>query len=717
MTDATSPANGQIRDAESAPVASPDLQIASGHGDPAGAQPLAAPDSGGDARSARPGVASPAGWFPSASGEAAPPKAPDMEPARADASPGAVGLPGPEFWVMCHPGPGSAAAGKATEKTSRTDPGGSPDEAPRTTPVSEITPSGPAWGWPGNPGLEVSPEVAQWPGDSARRSVWQTSHAVWQNAGISWEQSAADPDPESVWYEHQPPEPPAPSAPAQPATEPFASSRTPFPAPPASAPAPAFPMPLSAPTLADAPDSALAYPRRPAPVGSPGWGRPDPLPAPPQSRPPEPDELFRAWQGSVRRASAGPAFTVRRRRWAWRALRAGVPAAVIVAVGAGAVMMLTGKPGEVLADRAKQTDPPPIARGGAVMGGAAAAMKATAFPGYPGQRGTVTVSSMASAAGLRLAVGAADGHLAIWRQAPRSAWTLVSATSPGIYQRPGDERLTSIAHGPAGWIAVGGVVSGADRQSVVVTSADGVTWQALDAAFAGPDSSVTAVTAGPNGYVVVGKHVSGRMTIAAMWWSADLRDWHQGYNGGLDGHILPSSVYAAAAVPAGFVAVGTHGDCHSIWTSPDGRHWTVHDIAKPAGATTAMLSHVTVNGSHVVAAGYAVMRAGDVPIVVVSADGGRHWHQIVLTAPGGLGAVTALTAAGSGFVAAGQAGPAHAQRAVTWSSPDGLAWPAPAPAPAGAGSHQITALTAAGHTVTGTAQAGTTPTILTLHTP
>jgi hypothetical protein len=473
-------------------------------------------------------------------------------------------------------------------------------------------------------------------------------------------------------------------------------------------------MPLSAPTYADSPGSAYAYSREPALIDSTGRSRPEPRSGRARSRPPEPDELFRAWQGSVRRASAGPAFTARRHRRAWRALQAGVPAAVIVAVGAGAVMMLTGKPGDMLADRAKQADPPLIASGGAVTGGASPSLAPATFPGYPGQRGTVTVNSMASAGSVRLAVGAADGRPAIWRHAATGVWTLVSAGSAVVYRRPGDERLTSIAHGPAGWIAVGGAVSGADRQSAIVTSADGVTWHAI-ASLPGQDSYVTAVTAGPDGYVVVGRHVSAHMTVAAMWWSADLRAWHRGDNGGLDGHILPSSVYAVSAVPAGFVAVGTHGNCHSIWTSPDGRHWTVHDIRVPAGATSAMLSQVTVNGARVVAAGYAVTRAGDIPIVVVSADGDRHWHQIVLTAPGGLGAVTALTAAGFGFVAAGQAGPAHAQRAVTWSSPDGLAWSTPARA--GAGTHEITALSAAGHTVTGTAQAGATATILTLRVP
>lgn len=637
MTDATSPANGQIRDAESALITNPDREETSGYGDPAGAQASAAPDSGGGARPGWSGVASPAGWFPSASGEAAPPKAPDEEPVRTDEAPDPVGLPGPEFWVMCHPGPIPAPVAPA--------------------PV---------------------------------RSVWQTSADVWQTAGIAWEQTVVEPDPYSAWFEDQPPEPPASAQP--------------------------FTMPLSAPTFAD-------Y-QKPAPANFAPRTPPEPIPgrARPRPRPPEPDELFRAWQGSVRQASAGSGRKARRRRLVRRALRAGVPTVVIVAVGASAVIMLTGKPSGMPAGHATQTDPPPSARDdppgardGAVFRGASASLTSTAFPGYPGQRGSVTVTSMASADGTWLAVGSADGHPAIWRHAASGAWTLVSAASPAVYRRPGDVRLTSIAHGPAGWIAVGGAVSGAVQQSVVVTSANGVTWRSLDTLAAGADSYITAVTAGSHGYVVVGKQVSGNRMFAAMWWSANLRDWIKGDNGRLNGGIMPSSVYAVAALPAGFVAVGTHGDRHAIWTSPDGRYWTVHDIQVPAGATSATLSQVAVNGGHVVAAGYAVTKAGDIPIVVVSADGGRYWHQTVLATPGGPGAVTALTSVGSGFVAAGQAGHRGAERAVTWTSTDGQTWSAPGAV--GSGAPEITALSAAGDTVTGTAQTGAKSSIVTLHTP
>jgi hypothetical protein len=432
--------------------------------------------------------------------------------------------------------------------------------------------------------------------------------------------------------------------------------------------------------------------------------------------------LFRAWQGSVRQASVRQASprqpkTARRHRKAWQLVRAGVPIAVIVTVGAGAVMMLTGKTNEMLAQSTRPSSPAQGAKDDAAAAGASGTLTGTAFTGYPGQHGAVLVSSIAAAGGTRLAVGSADGHPAIWRRAADGAWTLISVTSPAVYRRPGVETLTSIAHGPAGWVAVGTVVSGAEQQPVVVTSADGVTWRALDtlAAFAGPHTYVMGVTSGPGGYVVVGKQVLHGRVFAAMWWSADLRNWVMGSNGHLDGRLESSTVYAVAAVPIGFVAAGTHGNCHSVWTSPDGQMWQVHDVLVPPGASSAMLNLLAVNGRNVIAAGYAVLRTGWVPIVVVSWDGGTHWRQIVLGAPGGLGSVTTLTAAGTGFVAAGVVGPADARRAVTWHSADGLHWSNAIPA--GIGTRQITALADVGGSVTGTVEQGTDPYTMTFPAP
>jgi hypothetical protein len=734
MTDATSQANGHALGAESARRANPDLDGTPRYGAAAGGTAPTAPDSGeASAWPGWPGVARPAGWFLSGPGEAAPPAWPGMEPARADAGPEPDPEPGPGHSAgPGGPGPGGPGPDEGDDQRDDSGQGAFRYEDPQPTAVHQIPPSwrespvvGPTAalrGRAGGPGFVVPPGAMRGLYDPAHRSGWQLAQQVWQESGINWEPPAGPPSEESPAVEPEPgwDEDPRGGLPGQ---------SWPAGAPGLAAPQPALAaLPLGAPTLADA--AAPAHPEagarptgsRPAgsrPAGSrPAGSRPGEAGPYQAGEPSEPDELFRAWQGSVRQAASGvrPRTTARRRR-AWQVARVGVPAAVIVTVGAGAVMMLTGKTSEMLADRANPGNPASSARGSAAVT-AAPALAGGAFPGYPGQQGTVTIRSIASAGSTRLAVGTADGHPAIWRRGADGTWTLVSAATPAVYQRPGVETLTSVAHGPAGWIAVGHVISGAAAaQPVVVTSADGVTWQPLGSltAFAGPDGTFMGVTASRNGYVVVGRRADGSRTFAAIWWSADLRNWVSGSNGGLGGRLPSSIAYAVAATPAGFVAVGSHGTCHTVWTSPDGRQWSDYDVPRPAGASIAALREVTVNGTQVVAAGYAVTKAGEVPIAVVSADDGRHWRQIMLSAPGGLGSVLALSAAGHGFVAAGRAGPAASPRAVTWSSPDGRSWSVATPA--GGGASQITALTVSGGTVSGAVQRGADPSVVTVPAP
>jgi hypothetical protein len=800
MTGDTPQESGYTSGAESAEIQNPDPDDSPGYGTAAGEEKTVVADSG--TASAWPpwlGAARPAGWFLSASGEAAPPKTPGTEPARADAAqsadlspddpspadqPGRAGTSeraevnaptGPSTLtdVTGHSEPDlgeragqPSADGRAEHSPPQDEPAewagrddaaapyavadSGPDdgwyEDPQPTSVHQIPqrwswqpeplpepwqdepagePWGPASGQPraygtppreprfvpvigptaalrgqaGGPGFVVPPGAVSGLYDPARRSGWQLAAGVWGESGIGWEPPVAEPLPGPGWSEYgRSGEPHSQSL----AADDYRQDGEPprggagFAGAPAFSAAPAFAGAANfagAPTFADAP--AAAHPSAP------------PLPAQwrddeSQDGPGEPDELYRAWQGSVRQAARapGPRMTAAGRRRAWQVVRVGVPAAVLVTVGAGALMMLTGKTNEMLASRGSQSTP------GA--GGSPAA-----FAGYPGQHGTVMVNSIAAAGGTRLAVGAADGHPAIWRRAADGSWTLISASS-AVSQRPGMESLLSVAHGPAGWIAVGAADFQGSQQPVVLTSADGATWQAVNStAFTAPGISVMGVTASQNGYVVVGKQVSNGRTFAAMWWSGDLRNWTGGSNGGLDGRLKSSAVYAVGATATGFVAAGTHGGCHTIWTSADGKNWSVYDVPRPPGATDALLQQVAVNGTRVVTAGYAVDKAGDAPIVVVSADGGKTWRQILLSAPGGVGAVSTLTAAGNGFVAAGVAGPAGAQHAVTWSSPDGITWSAATPVSAG----QITALSAVGAVVSGAAQRGAEPSVVTFAAP
>jgi hypothetical protein len=331
--------------------------------------------------------------------------------------------------------------------------------------------------------------------------------------------------------------------------------------------------------------------------------------------------------------------------------------------------------------------------------------------GYPGVRGGVKVAAMWSASGAIVAVGTADGHPAIWRQALNGGWPLVSAATLGTMSG----HLTSVARGPAGWIAVGSVTSNGMAQPMVYTSADGVTWRTVPSltSLARSDAEFLGVAAGRGGYLVVGREGTGRQKFAQLWWSRDLANWTAGGSSGYHNSLA----IAAAADGDGFVAAGSQADCHTIWTSPDGTHWTTHDITRPAGARTATLRYAAAGpGGRVVAAGFATNDAGGIPIVVTTDADGAGITQVVLPAGGVPGVVTGVTATGSGFVAAGMIGPAKAQRAVTWTSADGLTWTAATPVGPGAGT-TITALTSSGGKVTGTLQRGMDPAVQMLPAP
>lgn len=276
-----------------------------------------------------------------------------------------------------------------------------------------------------------------------------------------------------------------------------------------------------------------------------------------------------------------------------------MPAAIIVGVGVGALIMLTGHANGMLASRANSVIRP---------GGAATATVGSAA------RAASSASSAASASSARTAKD--------------------PARRPGAASASGPVTLVAMTDGLAGWIAVGSVEAGGATEPTVLTSADGVTWHPVAAtALAGPGTQFLGVAAGHGGYVVVGRRTAGGRTFAALWWSTDLRTWTEGSNGGLDGRLMPSTVNAVVATPDGFVAVGSHGSYQAIWTSRNGRNWNLHDLRAPAGARSAALRLVVAagtSGSRVVATGYAVAGTGDIPVIVESADGGSSWHEIVL---------------------------------------------------------------------------------------
>ena len=759
----------------------------SGYGAEGRERSRVAPDPGrGRVRSSGPGAPNPAGWSPSPAGEAAPPvrhrglaRLDAPSPYDVETRPTAIyqipwRSPRPENGQgpLRTPQPPAARPRRRPPEVSEAN-RGAPDslwpalirQPPRRIPVV-----GPmeALRIPGAVGAPAAVPVVLGHGNS---TGWQLAQRVWEESGVKWEAPpAGDPD---DWYPADPcptrpdlpvlPDP-APGEPGLPPVTPQLSRRirratpvwsdhpagtlgeraahsriaqaSPLPPPAAASSAP-FATSAFTPASPFAPAPAFAAPRSYEPAaafGAPAGFTPAPLSAPVAPPLSGPDELFRAWQGSVDEAAGRRAPRAARRQGrvngasargrGWQVAKIGVPAAVIVTVGAGALMMLTGRANDMLAERASSgalsSGTPasgPVASGQASVGPSSLARTSTlTLAGYPAERGSVGVAAMWSAGGITMAVGYADGHPAVWRHAADGSWSLVSTAVLGGVTG----HLTAVAQGPSGWIAVGSVQANGTAAPAVFASADGVAWRQLTGltALAGGNAQFLGVAAGQGGYLVVGKQGTGSQQAVALWWSADLENWVNGASSRPAGSVAT----AAVATAAGFVAVGSENGCHTFWTSGDGQHWTAHDLAKPNGATAATLTSVAAGqggqADRFVAAGVATTSAGDLPIVVTAANDGTHISQTVLSSAGGPGTATAVTATASGFLAAGAVGPANAHHAVTWTSTEGRIWTPAAPLQA-AGNSEITALAtpSTGTTLTATAQQGANPAIFTFPAP
>ena len=140
-------------------------------------------------------------------------------------------------------------------------------------------------------------------------------------------------------------------------------------------------------------------------------------------------------------------------------------------------------------------------------------------------------------------------------------WTLLAS-------RPAFEksRMSGIAKGGPGFVAVGSTSGTIPARAVVWTSSDGVTWDRVPDSPVFADSLMLAVTAGPAGLLAVGSGANG----AAAWTSADGLAWAR---------VPDSPAFAGAEMHAvtstnpGFIAVGFSRDGSAIWTSADGANW------------------------------------------------------------------------------------------------------------------------------------------------
>ncbi|WP_433332696.1 hypothetical protein [Spirillospora sp. CA-294931] len=310
-----------------------------------------------------------------------------------------------------------------------------------------------------------------------------------------------------------------------------------------------------------------------------------------------------------------------------------------------------------------------------------------------------TVTAVAATGTQAVAVGSASGNGAVWSSQDGAAWTRGQGDATA-FNRPGPQQLLSVTGGKAGWLAVG-TDQVAPRRPYVVTSADLGSWQAADGSeHFEPARNTTLATysaaSGPAGYVIVGEDGLS----ASTWFSADLKSWERGKSAGKSSlEALPNSnrwMRGVTAAQSGFVAVGGLRDPAvgagpaarpAVWTSPDGRQWTLQQLGLPAGLAEGGLGAIAAKGNLLVAAGNAASGAGPAVFAYVSADGGKTWKETKLPVPDGTKdlQVSSVTATPQGFSVTGTAGAAGRTDVVTWTSADGNAFQSALPTGTGLG--------------------------------
>jgi hypothetical protein len=407
---------------------------------------------------------------------------------------------------------------------------------------------------------------------------------------------------------------------------------------------------------------------------------------------------------SMRNAGSGVLAVMRKRNWLM-----GVAAPILAAMVVGiAVVVVTGGGGN---------------------GGAAPSALAAGFPparlaaaSFTGDAATsqVVLSAIGASDGTEVAAGSVNGGPAVWDSSDGGD-SFTRATLGGLTSmtKAGTGQLAGVAHGAAGWLAVGTTLAGAGGP-LVVSSPDGHTWTVTGgiAKAGGRGTAAAAVAAGSAGYVIVGHEAAGNSgaSVAAAWYAPGLTEFQSATVTQQDqaGTAGGQTMNAVTAMAHGFVAVGATGTGPSVWVSAAGRTWQQVAVPMPADAARAALSYVAANGSSVVAAGTEFSAGGvSSPFAEVSADSGTTWTPVLLTVPAigsGTGTtVTALTAAGGGFTAVGTYASTAGPEVVVWTLPPGspvtAAWTAVTPQGTGLASttseNTITALTAEGTTLTG----------------
>jgi hypothetical protein len=198
-----------------------------------------------------------------------------------------------------------------------------------------------------------------------------------------------------------------------------------------------------------------------------------------------------------------------------------------------------------------------------------------------GQAGTGEPAAFAFDGGVGIAVGTEAGAGVVWSSPDGRTWTRTPASA--TLGPSGDElaiHLDAVAHGPAGYVALGRRFLGPgpygnDRGPLVFWSPDGRSWERDSvASFIGAFPADIVVVA--DRYVISGPNCDPDCDRGAtVWTSTNGRSWSKSSAPG-DGRWRYAGL---AAVPDAAILAGTEAGGCTTWRSSDGIAWS--SVAEP----------------------------------------------------------------------------------------------------------------------------------------
>lgn len=254
------------------------------------------------------------------------------------------------------------------------------------------------------------------------------------------------------------------------------------------------------------------------------------------------------------------------------------------------------------------------------------------------------------------------------------------------------------------------VTSRGDHDGRVWSSMYGITWPAVPFDSGPGDQRLTSVAGGPLGFVAAGDDANADRRMAVVWTSADGVTWRRQPTSPdmaeLPGFQSTSGVSAGSVAGSGPLLAAGDGYTLELWSSPDGRRWTRDDApvqearagagalvatdgraallltgtSDPAGVSAGgYVDGLTASGDLVVAVGSTRPSPGarSVAAVWTSADRGDSWLPVdPANAAFSIRTATQMfdvTAGGPGFVAVGLTYTDEVD-AQAWFSTDGRTW-------------------------------------------